>query len=137
MSRWWAAESQSEQSRVRAELRDWFPAIALIFALGVIDELSLWGSDGSAELAWSLASVLPALWIVWAAARGIRRADEFQRSARLVAAAIAFAFLLIALYVALLLEAADVGDFRRAVQLSLSGSLVIYIGAVLVKTKSS
>lgn len=103
--------------------------------LGVIAELGLFGSDGSWKPVWSLLNLAPALWIVRAVVRSLRRADEYQRRRQLEALAIGFGVLMVGIYTAGLLEAAGLGVLRQSVQISFIGSTLIWIGALLYKTQ--
>lgn len=127
--------SQSDKVRGRAEILDWLPAVVVIVVLGVIGELGLFGSDGSWKVVWSLLNLLPALWIVRAVVRSLRRADEYQRRRQLEALAVGFGVLMMSIYTTGLLEAAGVGDLRQSVQISFIGSMLIWIAVLLFKTQ--
>jgi hypothetical protein len=123
-------QSRSDRARTRAEMRDWIPAVVLIVVLGVIAETVPTG-----KLWWSLANIVPALWIVRAVVRALRRADEYQRIAQLEALALGFGAMAMALFVAGLLEAADVGVLRQSTQISFIGGVLVWVVALLVKTQ--
>jgi hypothetical protein len=127
-------QSRSDMARARASLLDWFPAAVGLVLLSLISEFGLFGSLGSWKLFWSLLNLAPALWIVRAVIRSLRRADEYQRRCQLEALAIGFGVLIIAIHTVGLLQAAEVGDVRQQVQISFVGSVLIWIAALLLKT---
>jgi hypothetical protein len=127
--------SRSDRIRNRAQLRDWLPALACIGLLAVIGDLGLFGADGSWRLFWSLLNLAPALWIVRAVVRSLRRADEYQRLAQLQALAVGFGTLMMAVFTAGLLDAGGVGDVRQSMQIAFIGSTLVWIATLLVKTQ--
>jgi hypothetical protein len=128
-------QSSSERIRARAQIRDWLPALILLGALAAIAELGLFGANGSGKLLWSLLNLVPALWIVRAVVRSLRRADEYQRLAQLQSLAIGFGTLMMAIFTAGLLDAAGVGNLRQSVQIAFIGSTLVWIAALLIKTQ--
>jgi hypothetical protein len=126
-------DSQSDVRRGRAELWDWLPVAATLLPLSLISELGALGSDDSLKLFWSLLNVLPALLIVRVVVRSLRRADEYQRVAQLEALAIGFGAIMMAIFTIGLLQAAEVGDLRQQVQISFIASILIWIGALIIK----
>jgi hypothetical protein len=127
--------SRSDRIRGRAQIRDWLPALAGLVLLSVIGELGLFGVDGSLKLLWSLLHLAPALWIMRAVVRSIRRADEYQRIAQLEALAVGFGTLMMTIFTAGLLDAGGVGDVRQSVQIAFIGSTLVWIATLLVKTQ--
>src|SRR2546423_274524 len=127
--------SRSDRIRNRAQLRDWLPALACIGLLAVISDFGLFGADGSWRLFWSLLTLAPALWIVRAVVRSLRRADEYQRLAQLEALAVGFGTLMLAVFTAGLLDAGRVGNLRQSMQIAFIGSTLVWIATLLVKTQ--
>ena len=127
--------SRSDKIRSRAEIQDWLPAVVCLVLLSVISELGLFGANGSAKLFWSLLNLVPALLIVRAVVRSLRRADEYQRLAQLEALAIGFGTLMMAIFTTGLLQAGGVGDLMHLVQISFIGSMLVWIAALLVKAQ--
>ncbi len=72
--------SEGDRARSRAyQLEFWLGIIA--YAV-VLSSVLLWGGlDGDSpwRFLWAVLPVLPALWIVWAVVRHVRRIDEYQR----------------------------------------------------------
>jgi hypothetical protein len=128
-------QSLSDKIRGRAEILDWLPALVVLVLLSLIVQLGLFGSDGSAKLIWSLLNLVPALWIVRAVVRSLRRADEYQARRQLEAMAIGFGVLMMAIFTVGLVEAAGVGDLRQLVQISFIGSTLIWVATLWFKTR--
>jgi hypothetical protein len=126
--------SLSDQARVRAWLFDWLPAGVAFVLLSLISEFRLFGADGSWDLFWSLLFLAPALWIVRAVVRSVRRADEYQARQQLEAMAIGFGVQMFSIFTIGQLQAADVGNLRQLVQISFIGSVVVWMGALWLKT---
>ncbi|GGK42076.1 hypothetical protein GCM10010124_38590 [Pilimelia terevasa] len=126
--------SRSDVARTRAEWRDGWPAVLLLVVLAVITETGLFGADGDAAFAWSLAHLVPAGWIVVAQVRGLRRADEYQRRSQLEALAVGFAAVMSALYVIGLLQSADIGNLRQQVQITWIGGVLVWLAVRWLKT---
>lgn len=114
---------------------DWLPAVVALVALGAVQELELFGSGDSLKLFWSLANLVPALWIVRAVVRSLRRADEYQRGRQLEAMAIAFGVMMLAIFTVGLLQAAGVGDLGQLVQISFIGATLVWIGTWWFQTQ--
>jgi hypothetical protein len=114
---------------------DWLPALIALVVLSLIQELGLFGSDGTWKLFWSLLNLAPALWVVRAVVRGLRRADEFQRRRQLEAMAIGFGVMMMAIFTVGLLQAAGVGDLRQLVQVSFGGSTLVWVGTLWIQTQ--
>ncbi|MDT4993605.1 MAG: hypothetical protein QOH97_3497 [Actinoplanes sp.] len=127
--------SRSDRIRARAQIRDWLPALACIVVLAVIGELGLFGANSAWKLFWSLLNLAPALWIVRAVVRSVRRADEYQRLAQLEALAVGFGTLMMAVFTAGLLDAGGVGNLRQSTQIAFIGSTLVWIATLLVKTQ--
>ena len=126
-------DSLSDVRRGRAELWDWMPVAATFLPLTLIFELRAFGSDDSLKLFWSLLNVIPALLIVRVVVRNLRRADEYQRVAQLEALAIGFGAMMMAVFTIGLLQAGEVGNLRQLVQISFVASMLIWIGALIIK----
>jgi hypothetical protein len=127
--------SRSDRIRARAQIRDWLPALACIVVLAVIGELGLFAANSAWKLFWSLLNLAPALWIVRAVVRSVRRADEYQRLAQLEALAVGFGTLMMAVFTAGLLDAGGVGNLRQSTQIAFIGSTLVWIATLLVKTQ--
>lgn len=127
-------QSRSDIVRARAWFLDWLPAVIGLVLLSLISEFGLFGSAGSWKLFWSLLNLTPALWVVRAVIRSLRRADEYQRRCQLEALAIGFGVLVMSIHTVGLLQAAGVGDLQRLVQISFIVSILIWIAALLFKT---
>jgi hypothetical protein len=128
-------DSRSDKVSGRAMILDWLPALIALMVLSLIQELGLFGSDGTWKLFWSLLNLAPALWVVRAVVRGLRRADEFQRRRQLEAMAIGFGVMMMAIFTVGLLQAAGVGDLRQLVQISFGGSTLIWVGTLWIQTQ--
>jgi hypothetical protein len=100
-----------------------------------VQELGLFGSDGTWKLLRSLLNLAPALWIVRAVVRGLRRADEYQRRRLLEAMAIGFGVMMMAIFTVGLLHAAGVGDPTQLVQISFIGSTLVWVGTLWIRTQ--
>jgi hypothetical protein len=128
-------DSRSDKVSGRAMILDWLPALIALMVLSLIQELGLFGSDGTWKLFWSLLNLAPALWVVRAVVRGLRRADEFQRRRQLEAMAIGFGVMMMAIFTVGLLQAAGVGDLRQLVQISFGGSTLVWVGTLWIQTQ--
>jgi hypothetical protein len=126
--------SQSDQVRARAWLLDWLPAGAMFVPLSLISEFGLFGADGSWDLFWSLLWLAPALLIVRAVVRVLRRADEYQARQQLEAMAIGFGVQMLSIFTIGQLQAVGVGDLRQLVQISFIVSILVWIAAWFLKT---
>jgi hypothetical protein len=127
--------SKSDKARARAELLDWLPAVIVMVLLSLISEGGLFGADGSGKLFWSLLNIVPALWIIRAVIRSLRRADEYQRRGQLEALAIGFGVMMLSIHITGLLQIAEVGDLAQQVQISFIVSLLSWVGTLLFKAQ--
>ncbi|MBW0089915.1 hypothetical protein I4I73_01990 [Pseudonocardia sp. KRD-184] len=89
--------SSGDRARSRAYHRDFWPGIVgyvvvlgAVVALGDLDGTSPW------RFLWALLPVLPALWIIRAVVRHVRRIDDHQRGLLLRGLAVGFAAAMIA-----------------------------------------
>ena len=114
---------------------DWLPAVIALVVLALIQELELFGSATTWKLFWSLINLAPALWIVRAVVRSLRRADEYQRGRQLEAMAIGFGVMMMAIFTVGLLQAAGVGDLNQMVQISFIGTTLVWVGAMLFQAQ--
>ena len=89
------------------------------------------------NVVWSLLPLIPALWLVWAQVRGLRRADEYQRMMQLEAMAIGFGAVTMLALLGGLLDAAGIGDPRQSLQVTFIVGILVWIGALAVKTSRS
>jgi hypothetical protein len=128
-------DSRSDKAHGRAQILDWLPALIALIVLDLIQELGLFGSEGTWKLVWSLLNLAPALWIVRAVVRGLRRADEYQRRRQLEAMAIGFGVMMMAIFTVGLLHAAGVGDPTQLVQISFIGSTLVWVGTLWIRTQ--
>ena len=80
---------------------------------------------------------MPALWLVWAQLRSLRRADEYQRIAQLEAMAVGFATMIVLALVGGLLDAAGIGDPRQSLQITFIGGTLAWIAAGAVKARAA
>lgn len=88
--------SEGDRARSRAYQLEFWPGI-LAYAV-VLTAVLLWGDlDGTSpwRFLWAVLPVVPALWIVRAVLRGIRRSDDYQRLLMLQALAGGFAVAMI------------------------------------------
>jgi hypothetical protein len=127
--------STSDLARDRAGLRDVVPGLVALVAIQA--SLVLFDPDGRANalnVVWSLLPLAPALWLVWAQLRSLRRADEYQRVLQLEAMAIGFAVAMVLALLGGLLDAARIGSARQSLQLTFIVGTVAWLGALAVKT---
>jgi len=128
--------STSDKARERATLLDVVPGVAVLVLLQ--GSLILLNPDGAASpgnLLWSLLPIAPALWLVWAQLRGLRRADEYQRVVQLEAMAIGFGVVILLSLVGGLLDGAGVGSARQSLQLTFTGGLLTWMAALAAGTR--
>jgi hypothetical protein len=124
-------KSTSDVARERAALRDMLPAVVLLIV--VQGSLLLLDPDGGASawnVAWSLLPMVPAVWLVWAQLRSLRRADELQRVMQLEAMSIGFGATLLLALLGGLLDAAGIGDPRQSLQITFIGGMLAWLGAL-------
>jgi hypothetical protein len=127
--------SASDVARDRAAIRDMAPAfVALLATQGSLVLLDPDGDASAFHVVWSLLPLIPALWLVWAQLRSLRRADEFQRVVQLEAMAIGFAAVILLSLVGGLLDAAHLGDPRQSLQVTFIAGIVVWVGALAVKS---
>lgn len=131
-------KSSSDVARDRAATRDILPAVTLL----VVVQASLVVVDPDAgaslgNLVWSLLPIVPALWLVWAQVRSLRRADEYQRVAQLEAMSVGFATMIVLALVGGLLDAAGIGDPRQSLQITFIGGTLAWIAAGAVKSRAA
>ena len=123
--------SASDVARDRATVRDMVPGlVALVLLQG---SLILADPDGDASgwtLVWSLLPLVPALWLIWAQWRSLRRADEYQRILQLEALAFGFAVVVVISLTAGLLDGAGIGDPAQLLQITFIGGVLAWIGAL-------
>jgi hypothetical protein len=128
-------KSSSDVIRYRAAVRDTTPA--LVTLLAVQASLVLLDPDGGANawnLVWSLLPLLPAVWLVRAQRRSLRRADEYQRIVALEAMAIGFGTVIVLSLAGGLLDAAGIGDPRQSLQVTFILGILAWIGALAINT---
>ena len=130
--------SGSDLSRDRALVRDIAPGlVALVVTQASLLILDPDGSASAWNVVWSLLPMVPALWLVWAQVRGLRRADEYQRVIQLEAMAIGFGAVTILALLGGLLEGAGIGDPRQSLQITFIVGILVWIGALAVKMSRS
>ncbi len=124
-------KSTSDAARERAALRDMVPAVVLLIVVqGSLLLLDPDGGASTANVVWSLLPMVPALWLVWAQLRSLRRADELQRIVQLEAMAIGFGATLLLALLGGLLDAAGIGDPRQSLQITFIGGMLAWLGAL-------
>ncbi len=123
--------SASDIARGRAALRDIWPGLAVLVVLqgsllvaGDTDDVRGW------PLVWALSPLAPALWLVWAQLRALRRADELQRVTQLEALAIGFATTIVLALLGGLLDAAGVGSTSQTLQVTFIGGVLAWVLAL-------
>ena len=127
--------SISDVSRDRAVVRDITPGlVALVVAQGSLIIVDPDGRAGPWTVVWSLLPLLPALWLVWAQVRCLKRADELQRVMQLEALAIGFAVTIVLALLGGLLDAAGIGSPSQSLQITFIIGIVAWIGALFVRT---
>jgi hypothetical protein len=130
--------SASDVARDRALLRDIAPGIvALVVTQASLLVLDPDGNASPWNIVWSLLPLIPALWLVWAQVRGLKRADEYQRVMQLEAMAIGFGAVTMLALLGGLLDAAGIGDPRQSLQITFIAGILVWIGALAVKTSRS
>lgn len=92
-----SSRSAGDRARARAYHRDFWPGIigyaallAAALAWGHLDGRSGW------RYAWAVLPVLPALWVVRAVGRHVRRIDDYQRLLLLQGLGVGFAVAMVA-----------------------------------------
>ena len=131
-------KSSSDVARDRAAARDILPAVTLLVAVQA--SLVIVDPDAGASawnLAWSLLPIAPALWLVRAQLRSLRRADEYQRVVQLEAMAVGFATVIVLALVGGLLDAAGIGDPRQSLQITFIAGTLAWVGAGAVKARAA
>jgi Kef-type K+ transport system membrane component KefB len=129
------AKQQDQVTRAarRAVLIDGLP----VATLGAV-ALAL-GSDpdqSAAQKAWWIAATAVfTLAVAWVLLRAFRRADEYLRKIQLESMAIAFAAVLVALQVAIVLDAAGVIQLHQLTQLILLGGVAIWLVIADLRTR--
>jgi hypothetical protein len=127
--------SASDLARDRAMVRDITPGfIALVATQGSLVLVDPDGRSGPWNVVWSLLPLAPALWLVWAQLRSLRRADEYQRTMQLEAMAIGFAAAMMLALLGGLLDAADIGNPSQSLQTTFVVGVVVWIGSFAIKT---
>jgi hypothetical protein len=126
-------QDQATRAARRAVLIDGLP----VATLGPV-ALAL-GSDpdqSAAQKAWWIAATAVfALAVAWVLLRAFRRADEYLRKIQLESMAIAFAAVLVALQVGIVLDAADVIQLHQLTQLIIIGGVVIWLVIADLRTR--
>jgi hypothetical protein len=109
--------------------------VALVVAQGSLQILDPDGGASAWNLVWSLLPLVPALWLMWAQLRSLRRADEYERVVQLEAMAIGFGAVIVLALVGGLLDAAGVGDPRQWLQVTFIVGILTWVAALAVKTR--
>jgi len=84
---------------------------------------------------WFGLSVLLVVSVAVVLVRNVRRGDEYQRKIQLESMAVAFAAVLLALQVAMLLDAVGVGSLRLSVPLIGFGGILVWLTAADLRTR--
>ncbi|MCU1429006.1 MAG: hypothetical protein JWL83_3006 [Actinomycetia bacterium] len=127
--------STSDVARDRAAVRDTLPAVVLLFVTQ--GSLILLNPDGGASawnLVWSLLPLAPALWLVWAQVKALRRSDEYQHIVQLEAMAIGFGAVVVLALAGGLFDAAGIGQPKQYLQITFIGGIVVWVVALAFKT---
>ena len=128
-------KSSSDVARDRAAVRDMAPAmVTLVVLQGSLNLLDPNGPVTPWYVVWSLSPLLPALWLVWAQLRSLRRADEYQRIMQLEAMAIGFGAVIMLSLAGGLLDGAGIGDPRQWLQVTSIVGVLAWAGALTIKT---
>ena len=91
--------------------------------------------DGGASVwnvLWSMFPMAPAVWLLWAQVRALRRADEYQRLVQLEALAMGFATVILLAMAGGLLDGAGIGDPSQSLQVTFIGGTVAWVVASAV-----
>jgi hypothetical protein len=83
----------------------------------------------------SLSPLVPALWLIWAQLRNLRRADEYQRVMQLEAMSIGFGVVLTLSLVGGLLDAAGLGSSMQSLQVTFIAGVLAWVCALAVKLR--
>lgn len=122
-------------TRDRAAVRDVVPGLIILFVTqGSLVLLDPHGEASAWYLVWSFSPMVPAVWLMWTQLRSLRRADEYQRVLQLEAMAIGFSAVIMLSLASGLLDAAGLGDPRQSLQLIFTVGLLVWIGALTIKT---
>ena len=122
-------------ARDRAAIRDVVPAmLTLVVLQGSLILLDPHGDRTGWYLVWSLSPLVPAVWLMWAQLRGLRRADEYQRTIQLEAMATGFGAVIMLSLLAGLLDGAGLGDPRQSLQVIFIVGVLTWVGALALKT---
>jgi hypothetical protein len=128
-------KSSSDVARDHAAVRDVVPAlVALLVLQGSLILLNPRGDVTVGYLLWAFSPLAPALWLVWAQYRGLRRADEYQRAVQLESMAIGFGAVILLSLTGGLLDAAGIGDPRTSLQVTFTGGVLIWVSALMIRT---
>jgi len=129
-------KSRSDVVRDRAAVRDAMPGVvALVVVQGSLMMLDPDGRASAWNLVWSLLPLAPAVWLVWAQLRSLRRADEYQRIVQLEAMAIGFATVIVLSMAGGLLDAAGIGDPAQSLQVTFIAGTLTWVAALAVKSR--
>ena len=130
-----ARRSASDIARDRAAVRDIWPGLLALVALqGSLLVADPDGQSGGWRLTWSLSPLLPALWLVWAQLRSLRRADELQRRVQLEALAVGFGAMFLLGLTGGLLDAAGLGSPQQWLQITVIGGGATWPAALAART---
>lgn len=127
-------ESNQDLQTRRAALKDAIPVMILGF---VALALGSQPSSGTTEKLWfglAIGFVCAIAWIIW---RAFRRADEYQQRIQLEGMAVGFAFVVIALQIASLLDAMGVGSLKVAQQLIIAGGVLTWLLVAAIRHRQT
>jgi hypothetical protein len=128
-------KSRSDVIRERAALREMLPGVVVLTALqGSLVLVNPRGTENAWNVAWSLLPMVPALWLVWAQLRSLRRADEYQRVVQLEAMATGFATVMVLSLAGGILDAGGIGDPRQSLQVTFIAGTLTWLATLAVKT---
>lgn len=128
--------SSSDVARDKAALRDLAPGfLAILLTQGTLVVLNPQGRADAWHVLWALSPLAPAMWLIWAQLRSLRRADEFQRIVQLEAMAIGFGTAITLALAGGLLDAADLADARQSLQITFLAGVMAWIGSLAVMSR--
>lgn len=129
-------KSVSDVERDRAAVREIVPAMVMLLVMqGSLIALDPDGRASVGRVIWSMSPIVPALWLVWAQVRILRRSDDYQRVLHLEAMAFGFAVVIAASFGGSLLDAARVGSARQSLQVAFQAGLLAWLAALAWKLK--
>jgi len=126
-----------EDNHTRAARRALFMEGLPVVTLGALALALGSGPDPGTTLrnGWLAATTVFTLSVVWLLVRAFRRADEYLRRIQLESMAVAFAAVMVALWLATALAAADVVDLRQVVPAILVAGPALWLVLADLRTR--